>query len=93
MTQQIEQPGTQQHARIHIDQHPYDSPNPTTGSALYLLGSVAPGLELFREVEGDREDVPVPNDGAAIHFARCSAAAMIFRASSSVTIQALPNVN
>jgi hypothetical protein len=24
--------------RIHIDQKPYNSPNPTTGAALYLLG-------------------------------------------------------
>lgn len=27
--------------RIHIDNKPYDSPDPTTGEALYLLGKVA----------------------------------------------------
>jgi hypothetical protein len=66
MTQQAEYTGTQ--ARIHIDQFPYESPNPTTGSALYALGKVPVGLELFREVEGDREDAGVPNDGTAIHL-------------------------
>jgi hypothetical protein len=52
----------------HIDQHAYGSPNPTTGAALYLLGKVAPGLDLFREIGGDREDSPVPNDGTEIHM-------------------------
>lgn len=66
MTQQVEHAGSQ--ARIHIDQHPYESPNPTTGSALYALGKVAPGLELFREVEGDHEDAGVPNDGTLMHL-------------------------
>ena len=54
--------------RIHIDQTPYDSPNPTTGEALYILGKVSPGLELFREVGGDREDPSIPNDGAPVHL-------------------------
>lgn len=66
MNRQVETVGAQ--ARIHIDQHAYESPNPTTGSALYALGKVAPGLELFREVEGDHEDAGVPNDGTAIHL-------------------------
>lgn len=63
---QVEPAGGQ--ARIHIDQHPYESPNPTTGAALYALGKVTPGLELFREVGGDREDVAIPNDGTWIHL-------------------------
>lgn len=66
MTQQVEYAGPQ--ARIHIDQHPYESPNPTTGSALYALGKVAPSLELFREVEGGREDAGVPKDGTTIYL-------------------------
>ena len=52
--------------RIHIDQRPRHSPNPTTGAALYALGEVRPGYELFREVSGDREDKPVPDDGMVI---------------------------
>jgi hypothetical protein len=48
--------------RIHIDQKPYESPNPTNGSALYRLGRVKPGLRLYREVDGDRED-PAIDDG------------------------------
>ncbi len=54
--------------RVHIDQHPHHSPNPTTGAALYTLGNVRHGHELFREVEGDREDLPVPNDNMSLHL-------------------------
>ena len=36
-------PQARSHA-IHIDQKPYESPNPTTGEALYKLGHVQPGL-------------------------------------------------
>jgi len=46
----------QNEVRIHIDQHRHESPNPTTGEALYKLGKVGPGLVLYREVTGDRED-------------------------------------
>jgi hypothetical protein len=58
----------QHEVRIHIDQKPYQSPNPTTGEALYDLGKVAPGLELYREVKGDREDPSIPNDRETIHL-------------------------
>jgi len=54
--------------RVHIDQHPYMSPNPTTGDALYALARVGEGLELFKEVEGDREDTAVPNDATELHL-------------------------
>jgi hypothetical protein len=54
--------------RIHIDERPYESPNPTTGEALYVLGKVPPGLELFREVGGDREDPEVPNGAEVVHL-------------------------
>jgi hypothetical protein len=53
--------------RVHIDQHPYMSPNPTTGEALYALGHVGDQRELFKEVEGNREDAPVPRD-ATLHL-------------------------
>jgi Multiubiquitin len=54
--------------RIHIDQKPYESANPTTGDALYKLGHVQSGFELFREVKGDREDPIVENDDEPIHL-------------------------
>lgn len=54
--------------RIHIDQHKYESPNPTTGAALYTLGNVAPGLELYREVSGDKEDVAIENGPETVHL-------------------------
>ena len=54
--------------KIFIDQNAYHSPNPTTGAALYALGKVKPGLELFREVTGDREDPEVANGPEAVHL-------------------------
>jgi hypothetical protein len=54
--------------RIHIDEHSYESPNPTTGEALYALGKVPAGLDLYREVRGDREDPPIENGPEAVHF-------------------------
>jgi hypothetical protein len=54
--------------RIHIDQKPYESPNPTTGDALYKLGHVQAGFELFREVKGDKEDPEVPDGPEPIHL-------------------------
>jgi len=54
--------------RIHIDRKPYMSPRVTTGAALYVLGHVAAGYELFLEVRGDQEDKPVPNDPTQIHL-------------------------
>jgi hypothetical protein len=49
--------------RVHIDQNPYELPNPTTGAALYALTGIHQGLELFREVEGNLEDELVAHDG------------------------------
>jgi hypothetical protein len=54
--------------RIHIDQQRYESPNPTTGDALYRLANVTPGLELYREVDGNREDEPIENGSQTIHL-------------------------
>ena len=42
--------------RIHIDQKPYESPNPTTGEALYSSAMSSRVIDLFREVRGDKED-------------------------------------
>ena len=50
---------TRRRVRIHIDQEPHESPNPTTGEALYVLGRVPPGLELYREVAGDEAWEPL----------------------------------
>ena len=54
--------------RIHIDQKPYHSPSMTTGAALYTLGGVQPGLELYREVQGDREDAAIENGPEAVRL-------------------------
>jgi hypothetical protein len=60
--------GRKHEVRVHIDQHPYKSPSPTTGVALYALAHVGEALELFKEVEGHREDAAVPKDGTELHL-------------------------
>jgi hypothetical protein len=63
------QEGASQHGvRIHIDRQPFESPDPTNGAALYALGKLGAHRELFREVGGDCEDEPVPNDATAIQL-------------------------
>lgn len=54
--------------RIHINREPYESPDPTTGAALYVLGKIGSHQELFREVGGDHEDEPVSNDHAPVRL-------------------------
>jgi hypothetical protein len=54
--------------RIHIDRKPYESPETTTHAALYALGKVPAGYELFLEVQGNQEDQPIPNDSQSIHL-------------------------
>src|SRR5208282_1540608 len=54
--------------RIHIDREVYESPNPTTGEALYELAHIAAHRELFREVGGDHEDPEVPREATVIRL-------------------------
>jgi hypothetical protein len=58
----------QNKVRIHIDEHRVESPNPTTGEALYKLGNVSPGLVLYREVTGNREDKVIPDGPETVHL-------------------------
>jgi hypothetical protein len=48
---------------IIIDKKEKKSPNPTTGAALYQLGEVAAGYDLWKEVPGKGDDELIPNDG------------------------------
>jgi hypothetical protein len=54
--------------RVHIDQRAYQSPNPTTGEALYDLAEIRPEFQLYKEVEGDQEDQLVPRDRQEVHL-------------------------
>jgi hypothetical protein len=54
--------------RIHIDREIYESPNPTTGAALYKLGQIPADIELLRSAEGDLEDELIPNDVTEVHL-------------------------
>ena len=54
--------------RIRINGEDYDSPNPTTGAALYALGHLAESEHLLREVGADTEGRPIPNDETAVEL-------------------------
>ena len=57
-----------QEVRIHIDQEPYRSGNPTTGEALYKMANIPGSHELYREVGGDHEDEPIENSTRPVHL-------------------------
>ena len=57
-----------QPVRIHINRQVYESPNPTTGEALYVLGEIPAHERLYREVDGDMEDKRVPRDDTPLHL-------------------------
>jgi hypothetical protein len=48
---------------IIIDKCQKISPTPTTGVALYKLGEVQSGYELFRDVKHGHDDELIKNDG------------------------------
>lgn len=54
--------------RIQIDRVLHDSPNPTTGAALYELGSLPKHRDLFKEAEGEQEDELIPRDDTEVHL-------------------------
>lgn len=53
---------------IHIDNEEKKSPNPTTGAALYVLGGVKAGYDLFREVHGKGDDEPIANNTTSVQL-------------------------
>jgi hypothetical protein len=57
------------HVEIHIDLEPCKSPKKTTGEALYHLGHVPHGFELFKEAshDGDDELVKKDHDEITVH--------------------------
>jgi hypothetical protein len=54
--------------RVHINRQVVESPNPTTGEALYVLGDVGKHEKLYREVGGDKEDKLIPRDDTHVHL-------------------------
>ena len=59
---------TEKRVRIHVDQHPYHLPTPTTGVALYELAHIGAELQLYKEVRGDREEQLIPRDDHEVHL-------------------------
>jgi len=51
------------HAEVHIsiNRKPKVSPNPTAGAALYTLGEIPAGYDLFLEIPGPGDDEFIPN--------------------------------
>jgi hypothetical protein len=66
MAQNSHQGGKDGTVSIIIDKKHKESPTPTTGAALYALGEVASGYELFKEVHGKGDDEAIANDGTAV---------------------------
>ena len=60
-------PGTKS-VRVHINREPYDSPNPTTGEALYKLGKIPKHEKLYQEVSGDAEDERIFRDETEVNL-------------------------
>ncbi|MBL9149852.1 MAG: multiubiquitin domain-containing protein [Phycisphaerae bacterium] len=52
--------------RIHVDRRAVNSPDPTTGRDLYHLGRLPPDHLLYREVEGNYEDLLISNDAEQV---------------------------
>lgn len=54
--------------RIHIDRKLFESPNPTTGAALYALADVGHHRDLFKEVDGNHEDELIERNDEKVHL-------------------------
>jgi hypothetical protein len=55
------------HVEIFIDKKRYESPDPTTGSALYRLGGVDPNTyDLYREIHGKGDDELIRDDQSSV---------------------------
>jgi hypothetical protein len=55
-------------AEVYIDRKLHQSPDPTTGVALYLLGGVKPGYDLYEEEPGPVDDKLIPNNPTEIRL-------------------------
>ena len=56
-----------QTVKIHIDKELYESPDPTTGAALYVLGKIdVSKYDLWKKVPGKGDDDLIPNDTTVI---------------------------
>jgi hypothetical protein len=53
---------------IIIDKKHVTSPSATTGAALYVLGIVPAGYDLYREVHGHGDDELIPNNATPIEL-------------------------
>lgn len=53
---------------IIIDKKEHRSPNPTTGAALYVLGNVKVGYDLWRETHGKGDDERIANDSSPVEL-------------------------
>jgi hypothetical protein len=56
------------HAQVYIDRKEHTSPNPTTWAALYALGGVKLGYDLYEEEPGPVDDKLVPNDHTEVRL-------------------------
>ena len=59
-------PSSKGEVSITIDKSPLKSPSPTAGAALYVLGTIPAGYDLFRETHGPGDDEFIPNDATVV---------------------------
>jgi hypothetical protein len=56
-----------ENVKIHIDKELFESPDPTTGAALYTLGKIdASKYDLWKTIPGKGDDELIPNDNTVI---------------------------
>lgn len=51
---------------IHVDKQQFESPDPTTGAALYALAQIPAGVQLFKDAHSHDPDVPIANDATPV---------------------------
>jgi len=55
--------------KIHIDKQNLESPTPTTGAALYLLGTIDPNsYDLWQKIPGKPDDKLIENNSNPIEL-------------------------
>lgn len=54
--------------QVYIDRIEHSSPNPTTGHALYILGEVKTGYDLWKEEPGPVDDELIPDAASEVRL-------------------------
>lgn len=64
----MEENSKREEIQVYIDRVEHASPNPTTGRALYLLGQVKAGYDLWQEEPGPIDDKLIADDATEVRL-------------------------